>query len=160
MRLSPQHRRRVQADRSELYAQGTAVASAGSTMIAVRILLLLTLLGLASTAAAFGTAPSCSVATRPQMMGVALYGGQQNVRSLSLLLLAAGLSCVRTHVCEESMSWSARPIAALRLPNEHSLVSTYHCVSCNRLPRAANLKLRCCVGTCRHKPASQRRLAP
>ena len=51
-------------------------------MTVMRVLVLATLLSVASAAAPFGTAPSCSLATRPQMAGVDLYGGQQNVSAL------------------------------------------------------------------------------
>ena len=55
---------------------------AGDIMTVMRVLVLATLLSMASAAAPFGTAPSCSLAGRPQMAGVALYGGQQNVSAL------------------------------------------------------------------------------
>ena len=77
----------------------------GDMMTVVRVVLLATLLGVAS---AFGTAPACSLATRPQMAGVALYGGQQNVRALSVSGCCLSPVCrhvsAHTHACRERMS--------------------------------------------------------
>jgi hypothetical protein len=95
-------------------------------MVAMPFFLLATFLGVASAAAPFGTAPACSVATRPQMAGVALYGGQQNV---SPVLLLGNLSVV---VCMSSRALLLRTHAAFRL-SEATLVCDNIFLSCKRL---------------------------
>lgn len=71
-------------------------------MIAVRVLLLATLLGLASAADPFGTAPSCSVVTRPQIAFPGAYVTMANVRALSCadwLVVRSDVCSIHPHTC-------------------------------------------------------------
>ena len=62
-------------------------------MIAVRVLMLATLLGVAMAALPFGTpggTPDCSVANRPQLAFPGAYSNASNVRERSLPSFLAG----------------------------------------------------------------------